>query len=311
MDSAFFEDKIQWMRFHLTLGARYDTYRFLSRGTQLQPRVGIAYNLRETGTIFRASYNRNYQTPPNENLLLSSSQNATAIRPERQDVYEVGLQQPVSAKWSLNASYYHKESKDMQDNDNFFNTGVIFPISLARARVNGAELRVVALPIHGVSGSLSLTHYHAIVTPPFTGGLFFGSTIVSDVGNRPFVIDHDQTMAVHGVLNYSFRKRYWTNLSMRYDSGLVANATNPTDPDYAQLLPYVNLTSNPPRVNPRTITDMAFGYDRVKNDRKRWDASVQITNIANQTALFNFQSAFVGTRIVAPRMFGAKLRWYF
>ena len=98
---------------------------------------------------------------------------------------------------------------------------------------------------------------------------------------------------------------------MRYDSGLVANATNPTDPDYAQLLPYVNLTSNPPRVNPRTITDVAFGYDCVRNDRKRWDASVQITNIANQTALFNFQSAFVGTRIVAPRMFGAKVRWYF
>ena len=321
LDSAFVEDRVQWKRFHFTLGLRYDNYRFLTSGTQLQPRVGLAYTLRETGTVFRASYNRNYQTPPNENLLFSSSPRSAlrealglpllAIRAERQDVYEVGLQQPLAAKWSLNGSYYHKESRDMQDNDNFFNTGVIFPTSLAQARVNGAELRLVALPIAGFSGSLSATHYHAVVTPPFTGGLFLGSTLVADIGARPFVIDHDQTLGIHGVLNYSWRKRYWLAVSTRYDSGLVVNSSAPDDPDYRALVPYVNLTGDPARVKGRTISDVVVGYDRVKGDRKRWDVSAQITNITNKTALFNFQSAFVGTRIVAPRMVGAKLRWYF
>lgn len=40
-----------------------------------------AYHLRETGAVFRASYNRNYQTPPNENLLLSSSDGAASLVP--------------------------------------------------------------------------------------------------------------------------------------------------------------------------------------------------------------------------------------
>jgi hypothetical protein len=48
---------------------------------------------------------------------------------------------------------------------------VIFPLTLSRIRVNGAEARL-SIPWNGVSGTLSLTHYRAISTPPFTGGLF-------------------------------------------------------------------------------------------------------------------------------------------
>ena len=63
---------------------------------------------RRRDVVLRASYNRNYQTPPNENLLLSNSEAAgrlapesvraalggatRAIRPERQDVFEAGAQ---------------------------------------------------------------------------------------------------------------------------------------------------------------------------------------------------------------------------
>jgi hypothetical protein len=32
--------------------------------------------------------------------------------------------------------------------------------------------------------------------------------------------------------------------------------------------------------------------------------------LTNQTALYNFQSIFVGTRLVQPRSFGIKVRWY-
>jgi hypothetical protein len=36
----------------------------------------------------------------------------------------------------------------------------------------------------------------------------------------------------------------------------------------------------------------------------------QVNNLTNQTALFNFQSIFVGTRVVPPRITGVKLRFY-
>ena len=38
---------------------------------------------------------------------------------------------------------------------------------------------------------------------------------------------------------------------------------------------------------------------------------MQVSNIANVTALYNFQSAFVGTRLVQPRTASVKLRVWF
>lgn len=321
--SGFGQDTLRLGRWTVTLGLRYDVYRFLSEGSQLQPRVGIAYHLRETGTVLRASYNRTYQTPPNENLLLSGSEEAArwldrvfaAIRPERQNVYEVGLQQAVGRWVSINGAFYHKNSRDLQDNDNFLNTGIIFPTTLAQSRTNGAEGRITVLPVRGFSGSLSLTHYHTIVTPPFTGGLFVGSSAIDALSAGPFVIDHDQALGAQANVQYNLRRNLWISGSVRYDSGLVSNPSDPEevrkDPDYSDLLPYVNLLSDPPRVRPRTITDLAVGYEHSRNDRRAWEAVFQISNVTNQTALYNFQSLFVGTRLVQPRTASVRLRWYF
>jgi len=80
--------------------------------------------------------------------------------------------------------------------------------------------------------------------------------------------------------------------------------------DYADLLPYVNLGANPPRVRPRTIVDFAVGYEKVAEGRRRWDFQFQISNLTDRTALYNFQSIFVGTRLVQPRSLGLKFRRY-
>ena len=259
---------------------RYDNYRFRVAGNQLQPRLGAAFHVRETGTVLRLSYNRNYQTPPNENLLLSDSPAAAALAPpgvrqafvgppiriraERQDVFEAGLQQAFGRRFSVNAAVYHKRSRDQQDNNNFLNTGIIFPISLARIRVNGAEARLQMLAWHGFTGSLSFTHARAVSTPPFTGGLFLGDEAVAALSQGPFLIDHDQKLSLHGNLQYAHPSGWWASWTSRHDSGLVANPSDPAqvaaDPDYADLLPYVDLTAKTARVLPRTIHDLAAGY---------------------------------------------------
>ena len=41
----------------------------------------MVYHIAKTGTVLRASYNRIYQTPVNENLLLSNSEKAGVLRP--------------------------------------------------------------------------------------------------------------------------------------------------------------------------------------------------------------------------------------
>ncbi len=325
------QDTIKAGRFTLALGARYDAYRFLVNGYQFQPRLGLSYFLRETGTVLRASYNRNYQTPPNENLLLSSSEQAAVlapesvrealgrvavrIRPERQDVFEVGLQQSLFSRASLNLSYYHKRSTDQQDNDNFLNTGVIFPLTLSQIRVNGAEARLTVPVVRRVSGSLSMTHYRAISTPPFTGGLFLSQGAVDLLASGPFVIDHDQTFGMQANIFYTAPRWFWASSTIRSDSGLVVNPSDPaevaSDPDYSDLLPYVRLNETPARARPRTIADVAIGFAHSREGRRHWDAQFQITNLFDRTAVYNFQSIFVGTRLVQPRTLGMKLRFYF
>jgi outer membrane receptor for ferrienterochelin and colicin len=331
LDSIFIQDQIRAGRFTLNLGLRYDSYRFLVNGAQWQPRVGVAYHLRETGTVFRISYNRLYQTPPNENLLLSNSDasaevlspgvrqtfgdRVTRLRPERQNFYEAGVQQSLGPWMSFQGTVYHKNAKDQQDNNNFFNTGIVFPITLAGIRVNGAEARWELKQWRGFSSSLSLTHSRAISTPPFTGGLYIGNGAIEALSAGPFVIDHDQKLGAHLVMNYRAQAGWFVNGAVRHDSGLVVNPSDPeevaADPDYADLLPYVKLGVTPSRARPRTISDAVVGYRRSRDGSPRWEAALQVTNLTDQTAVYNFQSAFVGTRVVQPRTFGVRWRYWF
>ena len=328
--SGFAQDVVRMGRFTVSAGLRYDNYRFLVNGSQVQPRAGFAFHLKETSTVFRASYNRNYQTPPNENLLLSSSEEASRLapssvrealghtvvplRPQRENVYEMGLQQGLFRKAGLNVSFYHKNSRDQQDNNNFFDTGIIFPVTLARIRVNGVEGRLLLPSVRGVTATLSATHSRAVSTPPFTGGLFVGQDAVALLNAGPFVIDHDQKLSVQTNVHYTMNRNWWTSVSIRHDSGLVANPSTPeavaANPDYADLLPYVKLDGNPARVRPRTVADVAFGYQRWRGDRRAWEFVVQCSNLSDATALYNFQSVFVGTRLVGPRSASAKFRLF-
>ncbi|MFP5378328.1 MAG: TonB-dependent receptor domain-containing protein [Vicinamibacteria bacterium] len=236
------------------------------------------------------------------------------LRPERQHVFEVGLQQAVAGRLSLDVSAYHKRARDQQDNNNFFDTGIIFPTTLKALTASGLEARLTLPATRGVSGTLSVTMSRAESTPPFTGGLFLGQDAVDLLSAGPFRIDHDQALSVHGTLSYARPGGSWVGMSVRHDSGLVSNPSDPAevaaDPDFFDLLPYVDLTADVPRVRPRTIVDLVAGYDVRRQGRRVWSVRLQANNVFNRTALYNFQSVFVGTRLVAPRTISAEAAWH-
>src|SRR4029453_9053809 len=90
---------------------------------ELSPRLAVAYYIPRTKTTFRASYNRFFQPPPNENLLLASSPEAAAIspiavlqgittiqpiNPDKEHTFEVGAQQLLTKYLRLNMTVYQK-----------------------------------------------------------------------------------------------------------------------------------------------------------------------------------------------------------
>lgn len=328
--ALFLHDRVSWRGFLLDLGLRYDRYSMVVHADEFQPRIGFAYHLAATGTVFRASYNRNFQTPPNENLLLANSVESAhlappavrrtlnggviPIQPEYQNVYEAGLQQDVGGRATLDLVYYHKNSDNAQDNDNFLNTGIVFPTSLASSRVNGFEASLRVPEARKLSGSLSFTHFRAIVNPPLTGGLFLGSAALEVLSEGPFVIDHDQSLGMSGNLIYRLARRWWTSWQLRYDSGLVSNPSDPRevalDPDYFDQLPYVDLLGDPPRNRPRTVVNASVGYEHFRGERRAWEIALQVSNLTNRRGLYSFQSVFVGTRVLQPFTASARLRLF-
>src|SRR5579859_6167392 len=66
------QDAITKGAWTLNLGIRGDFYNGLTTHKEAEPRIGIAYNIKQTNTVLRASYARLLETPFNENLIVSS-----------------------------------------------------------------------------------------------------------------------------------------------------------------------------------------------------------------------------------------------
>ncbi|HVT97533.1 MAG TPA: TonB-dependent receptor [Acidobacteriaceae bacterium] len=59
---------------------------------------------------------------------------------------------------------------------------------------------------------------------------------------------------------------------------------------------------DPPRVQPRSLFDMALGEDNLfHGDKYKWGAQISAINVTNKYALYNFLSTFSGTHYVTPR----------
>ena len=59
--------------FTIAAGLRYDNYKLFIQEDAFSPRIAMGYYIPRTQTTLSASYNRFFQFPPAENLLLASS----------------------------------------------------------------------------------------------------------------------------------------------------------------------------------------------------------------------------------------------
>jgi hypothetical protein len=70
---------------------------------------------------------------------------------------------------------------------------------------------------------------------------------------------------------------------------------------------------NPDRVNPRHVFNLGIGTDNLfhTEKRERFTASVDIANLTNKVALYNFLSTFSGTHFLQPRTVVARVGFVF
>ena len=328
--SAYVQDRFTaFKNLTLDLGVRYDNYKLLIGEQQLSPRLGLAYFIPKTKTTLRASYNRLFQPPPAENLLLASSSAAAAlspiavlqgittvqpILPDKQNAFEAGAQQLLSQFFRLNLTVYQKRIENFSDKDQFFETGVIFPIAISSGRVTGEELRLESTDIHGFHTFVSYANSRAFGVTPITGGLFLGEDPQDlFLHGLKFANDHDQRNEAQFQVSYNHRPSgLYASFSGRYDSGVPVDIEPGTtladfvaqgfDP---RLFDKIDFQRG--RVRPRTILDLSVGADLMQKERVSMNVQFDVQNLTNELFLYNFESVFSGTHVGYPRLFSGRL----
>jgi hypothetical protein len=244
-EALFAQDSVTLGNATVLLGLRFDNYNGITKDRLLQPRLGLSYHVVRTGTILRASYTRNFETPYNENLILSSATGAGGLangilgdtsnlplRPGRRNQFNAGFQQAVGKYVIVDGDYFNKRTINAFDFNVLLNTSVVFPIEWAKSKIDGVSARVNLTNFHGLSAFVVAGHTRARYFPPESGGLFFNSDLPTGV----FRIDHDQAFQQTTQVQYQFQQ--WKRLApyvaftWRYDSGLVAGAVT----DFATAL---------------------------------------------------------------------------
>lgn len=288
VQTAFYlQDDIKLGNWLLSPGLRYDIYNGLSKGNQLQPRLGISWKAPITQTVLRASYARLYETPYNENLIFANESSASTtgtnpfanlrsepVRPGTRNQFNTGFQQPLGTHLSVNADYYWKFTRNDFDFDTLFNTPITFSVAWRKSKIDGLAITVNLDNFHGLTASSVMGHVRSRFFTPQVGGLIFSSVPSAPV----FRIDHGEEFEQTTQLHYQLPQRLtghhqpYVSGTWRYNSGLALPDTVPTYLDALQLTAdqqsqmglYCGQNVATPTHAIRQCTATAFGATRIR-----------------------------------------------
>lgn len=232
--SMYLQDSITKGNWAFNVGLRGDFYNGLSTHKEAQPRLGVAYNIKRTSTVLRASYARIMETPFNENLVLSSTGCAnevlnpllgcngvgvTPFTPGWRNEFHAGLQQAFGKYVVFSGEYIWKYTHNGYDFSILGSTPITFPIEWHNSKIPGYAGRISVPNIHGFSALVVFSSVASRFFLPQIGGA--GATPSAPGG--VFRIDHDEKFNQTTHLQYQpWQRGPWIAMNWRYDGGLVA-----------------------------------------------------------------------------------------
>ena len=319
--AAFVQDLFHADNWTINAGLRWDHYQLLVNREAFSPRFSIARFLPSAGVVVHFSYDRVFQTPSSDNILLSSSTQVESIDPQNflrlpvepslGNYYEAGVTKAFAGKLRFDANYYRRDVNNAADDDQIQNTAVSFPVSFNKQVTYGAEAKLDLEPWHRFSGYLSYSYQVGNVWFPVTGGLFLGddaSAAESQLTGH-FPDTQDQRNFLRGRLRYQLTPRLWVAGGIQYNSGLPFEFDG--DPQtvlqqYGQaVLNRINF--NRGRIYPTTLISASLGTDLYKNDRFKIHFEADGENLTNVLDVIDFGGLFSGNAIGPARSFGLRL----
>ncbi len=253
------EDQVTLGNLMINFGVRGDFYNGLTVQRQAEPRAGVSYNIKQSGTVFRISYARTQETPFNENLVLSShgcadpvlfnifatlsegsctssTPQATPFDPGFRNEFHAGFGQSFGRHIAFNGEYLWKYTHNAYDFSVLGTTPITFPIEWHNSKIPGYAISTTISDLKGFNLRFNASSVAARFFTPQQGGV--GATPVSTnsaTGITPFRIDHDEkfNQTTHIEYHLPFHKSLWYGFNWRYDSGLVAGAAPCYNPNGA------------------------------------------------------------------------------
>jgi outer membrane cobalamin receptor len=318
--SAFVQDLIRLGNWTVSAGLRWDHYQLLVNQNAVSPRLGVSRYFRSADLVLHASYDRVFQTPDFENILLSSSPEIVSLNPEvlrlpvepsHGNYYEVGFTKGFLQKLRLDVNYFDRRVNNYADDDQLLDTAVSFPIAFRKSNIYGAEGKLDIPHWRRLSGFVSYSYMVGSAYLPVTGGLFLGTDATSALSqtNGRFWVSQDQRNTVRTRFRYQIVERLWVALGAEYGSGLPVEFDGTEEQAVAQygqaIVSRVNFDVG--RVKPSLSIDASAGADLWKKDKLAMCLQADVQNINNRLNVIDFAGLFSGNAIAPPRSYDLRL----
>ena len=320
--ALFAQDTVRFGHLTVSAGLRWDRYAFVVNDSAFSPRLGVAWYWPAADLVVRASYDRAFQTPAMENLLLASSSQVDSLGPEllripvapsRGNYVEAGVSVAIAKTARLDATAYRRTFRNYADDDVFLNTGISFPIAFDGAAIRGLDLKLTLPRWRGVSAFAAYSNLVGRAELPVAGGLFLGSDVSAALDARDRIpISQDQRHTARGRVRYQLHPRAWSAALVKYGSGLPVELER--DVAFADLAAHygqaivdrVDVARE--RLRPTLAIDWGAGVEVWRRDRRRLELRAELADLADRLNVVNFAGLFSGTALAPPRSASLRLR---
>jgi hypothetical protein len=317
--AAYVQDLFRLGNWTVNAGLRWDHYQLLLNQNAVSPRLAVSRYFPSIGLNIHASYDRIFQTPSFENILLASSPAAEAIdtsvpalqlpvRPSHGNYYELGATKAFLGKLRVDANMFRRQVNNYADDSQLLSTGISFPIAFDHAILYGAEAKLEVLQWGRFSGFVSYSYIVGNAWFPVTGGLYLGEDAINPLTGH-FPDSQDQRNTVRTRVRYQVVPRLWIAVGADFNTGL------PFEPDltpqqyaaeYGQaVVNHLNFSRD--RISPYYTENASVGADLYQHEKRSLRLQADAENLSNELEVIDFGGLFSGNALGPSRQYTLRL----